>query len=171
MDVFDFAVQMESDAETLYHKLVAENPHPGIQKIFTDLAGDERRHKQIFQALKERQSPDVVTESKALERAKNIFKQILSENQEPPPAMANLDSYRYALSLEAEAVALYNDAAKRESDGELKKLLLRIAEEEQQHFNVVENIYNFVNAPNQYLAWAEFSNLGEFRAFGRKVDL
>ncbi len=171
MDVFDFAVQMETDAETLYHKLAAESPHPGIQEIFTGLAADEKRHKQIFQALKERQSPDTATDSKVLERAKNIFGQILSKKQEPPTAMANLDSYRYALSLEAEAVTLYSDAAKREPDGDLKKLLLRIAEEEQQHFNIVENIYNFVNAPNQYLAWREFSNLGEFRAFGRKVDM
>jgi hypothetical protein len=28
-----------------------------------------------------------------------------------------------------------------------------------------------VNAPNQYLAWREFSNLDEFRNFGRDVDL
>jgi hypothetical protein len=28
----------------------------------------------------------------------------------------------------------------------------------------------FANAPNQYLAWGEFSNLEEFRQFGREVD-
>jgi hypothetical protein len=34
----------------------------------------------------------------------------------------------------------------------------------------VQNIYDFVNAPTQYLAWGEFSNLDEFRQFGRDLD-
>ena len=51
------------------------------------------------------------------------------------------------------------------------RVLLRIAEEEHEHFNILENVFNFVNAPNQYLAWGEFSNLDEFRNFGRDVDI
>ena len=31
--------------------------------------------------------------------------------------------------------------------------MLKVAEEEHQHFNILQNIYDFVNAPNQYLAW------------------
>ncbi|OEU74326.1 MAG: hypothetical protein BA874_02415 [Desulfuromonadales bacterium C00003068] len=171
MNVYDFAIQMETDAEIFYRKLAAESHIPGINKIFTDLADDEQRHRQIFQDLKEKQAPDTATESKVLEKAKNIFTKILMEKQSLPSVTSNLESYRYALKLEAEGVRLYTDAAKREADGELKKVLLRIAKEEENHFNIVENIYNFVNAPNQYLAWAEFSSLGEFQAFGRKTDL
>jgi rubrerythrin len=75
------------------------------------------------------------------------------------------------MKLEADGVRFYEDAARREEDAELKELLLRLAEEERRHFNVVENVYRYVNAPNEYLAWAEFSNLDEFHAFGRDVDL
>ncbi len=171
MNVYDFAIQMETDAEIFYRKLAAESHIPGIERIFTDLVDDEQRHRQIFQALKEQQEPDAVTDSKALEKAKNIFEKILAEKQDMPSLRSNLESYRYALKLEAEGVRLYTDAAKREIDGEIKQLLLRIAKEEENHFNIVENIYNFVNAPNQYLAWAEFSSLGEFQAFGRETDL
>jgi len=52
----------------------------------------------------------------------------------------------------------------------VRSLLLKIAGEEHKHFNILENIFHFVNAPNQYLAWGEFSNLDEFRQFGRQVD-
>jgi rubrerythrin len=171
MNVYDFAIQMETDAETFYRKLAADRTIPGINKIFSDLADDEQRHRQLFQALKEQQMPDAVTDSRVLEKAKNIFEKILNEKQNLPSLSSNLESYRYALKLEAEGVRLYTDAANRESSGEIKQLLLRIAKEEENHFNIVENIYNFVNAPNQYLAWAEFNSLGEFQAFGRETDL
>ena len=171
MNVYDFAIQMETDAETFYRKLAAGSNISGIKKIFTDLADDEQRHRQLFQALKEQRAPDAATGSGVLEKAKNIFEKILAEKQALPSLTSNLESYRYALKLEAEGVRLYTDAANRESSGEIKQLLLRIAKEEENHFNIVENIYNFVNAPNQYLAWAEFSSLGEFQAFGRETDL
>ena len=36
-----------------------------------------------------------------------------------------------------------------------------LAEEERRHLNVVEHIYDFVEAPRTFLAWREFSNLQE----------
>jgi len=170
MNVFDFAMQMETDAETLYRKLAKDSQVPGIMKIFTDLADDEQRHWQIFRALKQQQPPGATADSQALENAKNIFRELIARKEELPSTISNLESYRYALKLEAEGVQLYRDAAKRESSDSVKMLLLSIAEEEEKHFNIVENIFNFINAPNQYLAWAEFSDLGEFQAFGRETD-
>jgi rubrerythrin len=74
------------------------------------------------------------------------------------------------MKLEADSFRLYEDAAEKEENKDVKAILLRIAEEEHKHFEVLENIYDFVNAPNQFLAWREFSNLDEFRNFGRDVD-
>jgi hypothetical protein len=37
-----------------------------------------------------------------------------------------------------------------------------MAVEERKHLHILENIFDFVNAPNQSLVWAEFSNLNEF---------
>lgn len=170
MNIFDFAMQMETDAETLYRKLAEDSQVPGIRKIFADLADDEQGHWQIFRALKQQQPPEITTDSQTLENAKSIFQDLIARKEELPSITSNLESYRYALKLEAEGVRLYRDAAKRESSDQVKTLLLRIAEEEEKHFNIVENIFNFINAPNQYLAWAEFSSLGEFQAFGRETD-
>ena len=74
------------------------------------------------------------------------------------------------MKLEAESFRFYEDAAAKESDAEVKALLLKVAGEEHKHYNVLENIYNFVNAPNQHMVWGEFSNLDEFRQFGRDTD-
>jgi len=41
-------------------------------------------------------------------------------------------------------------------------LLQKIANEEKKHYNIMENLYDLVLAPQTYLAWGEFSNLKEF---------
>jgi len=75
------------------------------------------------------------------------------------------------MQLEADSFRFYEQAAEKENDPEVKALLLKIAGEEHQHFNILENLYNFVNAPNQHLEWGEFSNLGELRQYGRDIDI
>ncbi|APG25538.1 MAG: ferritin family protein [Syntrophotalea acetylenica] len=171
MNVFDFAMQMEVDAEAFYRKLAGKSPVAGIKKIFTNLAEEERRHYRIFHDLKASGSFFDVQASSVLDEARNVFAGLLREPVDVSVMQDNLESYRYAMKLEADGVGFYEDAARRENDARVRDLLLRIAEEERKHFNVVENIYRYVNAPNEYLAWAEFSNLEEFHAFGRDVDL
>jgi rubrerythrin len=171
MNVFDFAMQMETDAEGFYRKLAARSPVDGIKKIFTDLADDEHKHFHIFHDLKNATQGTVASESRVLDDARNVFSELLEKKVDVSVMQDNLEGYRYAMKLEADGAHFYEDAAKREKDPAIKKLLLRVAAEERKHFNIVENVYRYVNAPNEYLAWGEFSNLDEFHAFGRDVDL
>lgn len=170
MNVFDFAMKMEMDGKAFYEKLAKESTIPGLKTIFTRLAEDEQKHFEIFQALQNKSADaPAMNDSTALEAAKNIFEE-LETRGEKPSIQGDLEGYRYAMKLEAESVRLYEEAAGKEENGDLRSLLLRIAAEEQNHFNILENLYDFINAPNEYLAWREFSNLGEFRQFGREVD-
>lgn len=171
MNVFDFAMKMELDGKEFYEKLARKTNVEGLKTIFTHLAADEQKHYEIFQRLQGQAQATGMQESTSLENARNVFARLLEEKETLGPVEGDLEGYRYAMKLEAESFRLYEDAARREKDEEVKRLLMRIAGEEHQHFNIVENIYNFVNAPNQYLAWGEFSNLEEFRNFGRDVDL
>jgi len=52
--------------------------------------------------------------------------------------------------------------AKKENRADVVQLLLKIANEEKKHYNIMENLYDFVLAPQNFLAWGEFSNLKEF---------
>ncbi|MDG5467305.1 ferritin family protein [Deltaproteobacteria bacterium IMCC39524] len=171
MNVFDFAMQMEDNGYDYYTGLAKAATVPGLKTIFTDLAEDEKKHLEIFRALKEGRRDQKLPESKTLETAKNVFlllprgKQVLEEINGPLP------SYQHAMKLEAESFRFYEEAAEKEEDAEVKALLLKIAAEEHRHFNILENVFHFVNAPNQHLEWGEFSNLGEFRQYGRDTDI
>lgn len=171
MNVFDFAIRMELDGKAFYEKLAKETNIAGLQTIFSRLALDEQKHYEVFLALKGQTQATAMEDTTVLEQAKNVFEQLLTRKETLGPIKGDLEGYRFAMKLEADSYRLYEDAASQEKNADVKNLLLRIADEEHKHFTIVQNIYDFTNAPNQYLAWGEFSNLGEFRNFGRDVDL
>jgi rubrerythrin len=170
MNVYEFAMAMESDAEAYYRKLADKTRMKGIRKIFLDLAADEREHSRIFKALKEEVTASV-SDSPLLDKAKNVFSRMLDENSSLAELREDLDAYRHAMKIEAEAARFYREMIEKEPDAAVRAQLEKIVRQEYGHFQIVENLYHFVDAPNQYLAWGEFSNMEEFHQFGRDVDL
>lgn len=171
MDVFDFAIKMETDAEAYYQKLAQQTDIEGIRNIFLDLAADEKKHFEIFKSMKERSDIAAMRDSEALNNARNIFEKLLQAKPTVSDLQHNLEAYQHAMKMEAQAARVYEEALTHETNLEVKKLLQRVIEEEQKHYNIIENLYDFINAPNEYLAWGEFSNLEEFRNFGRDTDV
>jgi rubrerythrin len=170
MNVFDFALDMEDAGRDYYERLATNATLPGLKSIFTSLAEDERKHFVIFQQLKAGHKTEPMPDSTVIDDVRNIFDKLPRDAAALRGLHDSLDAYQHAMKLEAESFRLYENAAGQESDANIKSLLLKIAAEEHKHFNILENLYNFINAPNQQLAWAEFSNLDEFRQFGRDLD-
>ena len=168
MNIFDFAIKMERDGKAFYEKLAQSSTHPGLQTIFSRLAADEQKHCDIFLALQAGEENLAMADSTALEFSKNVFAALPKDAG--VAVKGDLESYRYAMKIETDSFRLYEDAAKTEKKAGTKELLLKIAAEEHKHYQIIENIYAFINAPNQYLAWGEFSNIEEFRNFGRPTD-
>ena len=161
MNVFDFAMQMEKDGKTHYEKLAAGTPIVGLKNIFSMLAADEQKHFETIQAMKTGAN-DAMAGSIALDEAKNVFQGLMNDRTLPGVLKKDLDGYLYAMKVEADSVKLYEDMAKKENRADVVQLLLKIANEEKKHYNIMENLYDFVLAPQNFLAWGEFSNLKEF---------
>jgi rubrerythrin len=161
MNVFDFAMEMELDGKAHYERLAEVTPVAGLKSIFTMLAADEQKHYEAIQAMKTGNYRSMAG-SAVLDEAKNVFRGLESEKALLGGLHKDLDGYRYAMHIEADSVKLYEDMAKKENSAECVQLLLKIANEEKKHYNIMENLYDFVLAPQNYLAWGEFSNLKEF---------
>ena len=170
MNVFDFAMKMEESGKAYYEKLASQASLPGLRTIFTRLAEDEQKHYEIFQELKTSGSVPAMQDTTIITEAKNIFEELPKEEETLKGLEGDLAAYQHAMKIESDSFRFYEDAASKEKNPVTKKLLMKIAEEEHKHFNIMGNIYHFINAPNQYLAWGEFSNLDEFSQFGRDVD-
>lgn len=170
MYIFNLALALEREIESFYKQLSEKSESPGLKTIFLQLADDERKHYEAIEALKRGVGDWPMQDSVFLTQADDFFRNLV---QEKPSFLGTDDlpeAYRYAMSVEADSTRLYRKAAESVKAPEARKVLLKIAAEEEKHFNLVENLYNFVNAPNEYLAWGEFSNMDEFTNFGREVD-
>ncbi len=160
MNVFDFAIKMEEDGRKFYEKLAAEAEEPELKTIFTLLAEEEQQHKQIFQSMKNGEDP-AKADSRIMERTTSTFRKLLEKKDVSAILRRDPDGYMHAIKTEEDYIRLYEDMAEKETNEHVKDLLLRIAEEERRHLNIMENIYDFVETPRTFLAWGEFSNLRE----------
>ena len=160
MNIFKFAMKMELDGKAYYEKLAAETAVAGLKTIFVRLAADEQKHYDTIQAIKSGTS-GAMADSTVLEEAKNLFADLIGDKNIVGSLKKSLDGYEHARKIEADSVRFYEDAAGKESNPDTAKLLLRIANEEKKHYNIMDNLYDFTLAPQNFLAWGEFSNLKE----------
>lgn len=158
MNVFDVAMKMEMDGKAYYEKLASQTELPGLQTIFSRLAEDEQKHFEVFQAMKDGKNLPNLREGSSLATTRNIFENLSAPEAAHRDVKDTLAAYRHAMDVEAKSQHFYEKAANEETDPELKEVLLKIAAEEKQHFEIMENVYHFINSPNQYLSGAEISN-------------
>ena len=157
MNVLDFAMKMEADGKAYYEKLAAECDDKELKNLFGLLADAEQAHYDALQARKS-ETTYAWAESQVLEQAKNIFQRLL-EMKGKGAHKVDADGYSHAIKAEEQSIEFYQVAAEKEQSPEVRRLLQDLADEEKIHLNIVENIYEFVEAPKFFLAWREFSNL------------
>lgn len=157
MNLFEFAMKMELDGKSYYEKLAAETAIEGLKTILIMLAADEQKHYEIIRDL-QMSVPGAMPDSTVLEKAKNIFEGVRADKTIVDGMKKEVDGYFHAMKIEADSVRLYEDMAKKENNPETVTLLLRIANEEKKHYNIMQNLYEFGLKPEYYLEWVEFSN-------------
>ena len=160
MNVFDFAMKIELQGKAYYENLSASAKIPGLRTIFSELAADEQKHYDVLRGLKEGKTWEMA-DSRVLEHARSVFSGLPGNKEVEAGLEEALDAYKLALKIEADSVKLYEDMAKKEENPETMQLYLSIANEEKKHYNIIENICDFVMRPKYYLEWREFSNLQE----------
>lgn len=158
MNVFDFALKMEEDGKMFYEKLAAETVEAELKTIFSILAASEEEHRKSIETMMMDVAP-VDADSKVLEKSRNVFEGLLEKKNAIDMLKGDPDGYRHAIKFAMAGIKLYEDLAKKESNPATSRILLMLAEEERKHLEIMENIYDFVEAPKDFLAWGEFSNI------------
>ncbi len=160
MDIFEFAMQMEKDGEAYYRELAAKAGNKGLSNILTMLADEEVKHYNIFQKMKE--SKVEVPDSDLLGNVKNIFIQMKERGDTFLFEAEQTDYYRKALDLEKKSENFYRDKANETTDTHQKAIFNKIANEENHHFRIVENIIDFIQRPEKWLEGAEWYHLEDY---------
>ena len=166
MEVLRFAQEIDRNGQLFYQEMAERAESVGVRNIFQMLAQREAR---LLARLATRAVEADAVDAPTLDQRVNVFDQL--RRQEDHLAVGNdVAAYRLALDAEREVVFQYETAAAAEESPALRKVLAEIAEDEREILAELEQLYDFTNAPNNFLAWGEFSNLGEFRNFGQNLD-
>lgn len=161
MDIYDYAMKMEKDGEVYYRELAEKTEHAGLKNILTMLADAETKHYHLFREMREN-SPVDAEDSPILKDVRNIFTRLKEGKETGGVHSSEADLYRKAQEIEEQSRDFYREKAGEAGDDAHRDIFLKIAEEEQKHFVILENIISFVSQPEQWLEDAEWYHLDEY---------
>jgi rubrerythrin len=161
MNIFEFAMEKEQLSEQYYRKLAQGAPHKGLVSIFTMLADEEHGHYEVVSKMKE-SVPAEVADTILLTNAKTIFAKIRQSREKFKFGDTQIDLYKKAQDIERDSRSFYLQKAAEVTDPRQKEIFNTLAEEENKHYFLLENIIEFVSRPQSWLENAEFHHLEQY---------
>ena len=161
MNVIDYAIRMERAAETFFERLGHDTRDNELKGICDILASEERKHVERLDALKG-QVDAGDADSTLVERAwhvKNGFEKLLEGGDIIHDLGLDRDGFGHVVKAEEEYIKLLEGMAEAETNKAAGVLLKKIADDEREHLQRMQSVYEFIESPRTYLEWGEFSNL------------
>ena len=136
------AIDREVEAYTFYRTVSEKAKDPSLKKLFTELAGEEKQHREFLQGML---TKDV---AKMHFEAKKDYKVVNALPSPPLSAdMKPLDGIVVSIKKELEAMQMYTQFAGLSTDMEQKFLFTQLANMESGHKARLEDIYTNMAFP------------------------
>lgn len=158
----DFAMEVDRRGRDFYREMARRADSAAARGVLERLAEDAER---LIEKHGRLETTGVEVDAALLKDEQEIFRR----HRQTVPA-DEVGAYRLALAVEGEVCRLFEGAAAQERDILARQVLRQVAASECAGRQELEAVCDFVNAPNEFLAWSEFSNLDEFHNFGRYED-
>ena len=164
MNIFEYAMKMETDGRSFYLEHAEKTSVPALKKILKELADDELKHYNIFKAMKEGETAEYKEAEKTtiIASIKNVFEQMKADREEFTFDATAKSVWEEALEVEKKSEDFYREKAGEVTSGEQKHILTKIADEEHKHWVPIQNVIRFLDRPNHWLEDAEWSNLEDY---------
>lgn len=158
MDMFEFSIQMEKDAEALYRKMAEAAPVEGIKKVLLMLAEDEVHHRIAIENLQKKVKVEPA-DGVALE-IKTVFDEMKKDEGIMNISVDAVEDYQKAVDIEKRGMEFYKEKFADADDPESKKLFEVLMRQETYHHRTVENLLEVVQRPEWWVENAEFNPQG-----------
>ena len=144
--IFDLGIEIEQKGLKFYIDSAKIAPDQNSINLLKYLACEEKKHEEYFKKLKQEtqnhQMVDVKPEHEKFMFNKEAYKEI------DKAATKMLKIFETAIQMEENSIKIYTKAAENEKDEKIKKILLQIAEYEQDHKRMIkehsESLYNYL---------------------------
>ena len=155
MDALELAMKMETDAISFYTEAAQKTRYPAGKKMFQTIAEDEKRHREmISQVIKGLgvTSKDV----SPLRNVTTVFAALKDEMMQKVEATTDeLEAFKIAMKMEQEGRAFYEKTLSQVKTEKEKALFERLIREEQQHYEIFSNTYQFLSDTGNWFMWEE----------------
>ncbi len=140
--ILSLAIDREIEAYTFYRSVSDRVKDPALKKLFTELAGEEKKHREFLQSLLSKNVKAIHFD------AKKDYK--VGDALPAPKLTADLkplEGLVIAIKKELEAMQMYTQLAKSSTDVEQQLLFSQLANMEKTHKARLEDIYTNMAFP------------------------
>ncbi|MCX6685013.1 MAG: ferritin family protein [Methanoregula sp.] len=140
--IISTAIDREVEAYTFYRTVSEKVKDPALKKLFTELAGEEKQHREFLQGMLTKEVTKMRFDAKQDYKVVNAMPS--------PPLTADLkplDGLVLAIKKELEAMQMYTQLANLSTDTEQKFLFSQLANMESGHKARLEDIYTNMAFP------------------------
>jgi rubrerythrin len=157
MNAIDIAKKMETDAIKFYTEAAKKTKYPAGRKMFETVTLDEKRHLEIVNRLLE--GLDIhVEDVHPLKNIRTVFESMKDEMMERVQATTDeMEAFRIAMQMEKEGVEFYKKLMSESKTEKEKTLFSKLIREEEQHYEIFANTYNFLQDTGNWFMWEEHS--------------
>ena len=155
MDALELAMKMETDAISFYTEAARKTRYPAGKIMFQTITEDEKRHlDMISQVIKGLGMTH--KEVSPLGNIKTVFEVLKDEMMQKVEATTDeLEAFKIAMKMEREGKAFYEKTLSQAKTEKEKALLKRLIFEEQQHYDIFSNTYQFLSDTGNWFLWEE----------------
>jgi rubrerythrin len=157
MNALEMAMTMETDAIRFYTEAAQKTRYPAGKKMFLTVTEDEKRHLQMVSEIVKGLNVTIKDVS-PMKNVKSVFETMKAEMMHRVEATTDeLEAFKIAMEMEKESVTFYKKTlagAKKEKE---RALLERLVQEEEQHYAIFSNTYQFLANTGNWFMWEELS--------------
>lgn len=154
----EFAINMELEGIKFYTKQAELNKDNSLYTICSMLADDEKRHAQML--IDSAKNNSFKLSGKEADPSKeNVFSNISKQELKD---IKQFDFYKLALEKEKESIDLYADFSKDAVEPSEKTFFDYMVNQEQHHYNILDNIVSMLQNSEEWVESAEFGVRKEY---------
>lgn len=155
MNALEIAKKMETDAIQFYTEAVSKTKHPAGKKMFESITEDEKNHLEMISRIIKglHITPKDVT---PLNRVKTVFESLRGDMMKKVEASEDeLEAFKIAMRMEKEGLEFYKKFLSEAGPDKEKALFQRLIQEEEQHYAMFANTYQFLSDTGNWFMWEE----------------
>lgn len=155
MNAIEIAIKMEKDAIDFYREAAEKTTHPVGKKMFLSITEDEKRHLQMLSQIFKEVGVKI-DEVSPMKNMKTVFASMKDSMMQKITATKDeLEAFKIAMQMEKEGIEFYKKTEAEVQKEKEKALFARLIKEEEQHYAIFSNTYNFMIDTGNWFMWEE----------------